>query len=74
MQNPNEELHELRVAIFGNGHPGLKSDMRLLENRMDGVESTSRDNNQRLIRIERVIYAATGAMFLMELLLRLKGK
>lgn len=53
-------LDHLDAKIFGNGEPGLLSDVRSLIERVTRTEACSSDNNARLVKIERLIWIGMG--------------
>lgn len=69
-QRVTAELRALREKVFGNGQPGLLSDMRSMQSRIAHVEETSADNNRRLVKIERLIWALGGASAVLQVVLK----
>ena len=64
------ELELFRAKLFGNGSPGVLSDIRDLKGRMDRVDEMTRMTDARLAKIERLIYVAMGAFGGLQLLLK----
>jgi hypothetical protein len=60
-----EEISRLTDAVFGNGEPGLKSDMRVLKERFDGLKEATADNGKQLSDIKRILYLGMGGLYVL---------
>lgn len=60
----------LHAVIYGNGKPGLLSDVRSQGERLVRVEESSTDNNRRLTKIERMIWIGFGALGGLQLVIK----
>lgn len=65
--NSDNRLKNLEHTVFGNGQPGLKLDVAILKKDVNELS----DIKARLARVERSIWAAGGAIVLIEFLAKL---
>jgi hypothetical protein len=61
-----DSIDRLEETVYGNGRPGLTTRVSVLETKVDDIDEIK----TRLSRVEKSIWIATGAIAVLEFILK----